>query len=197
MHNSDTPKSHPTLIIIRGLPGSGKSHLATALCKELGEHNVVTLDPDATDYTSKAYTDLSDSLTAEGVDKKFHPYRFLRAQAYQGITGNKYIIWNQGFTNLDGLNKTVINLQTYATDHDTELPLLVVEVEIDHDIAKKRVADRVAKGGHDVNEENFARFINDYRTFAGEGYDPVVVNGEDEVSTSVATVLKALQKLDK
>ncbi len=191
MHNSD----HPTLIIIRGLPGSGKSYLAAALVKELGEDNVVTLDPDATDYTSRAYTDLSDSLTAEGVDKKFHPYRFLRAQAYQGITSNKYIIWNQGFTNLDGLNKTVINLQTYATDHNIELPLLVVEVEIDHDIAKKRVADRAAKGGHDVNEENFARFINDYRTFAGEGYDPVVVNGEDEVSASVATVLEALKKL--
>lgn len=187
--------SSPTLILIRGLPGSGKSYLANTLVQSIGKDNVTTLDPDATDYTSKEYTELSDALTAEGVDEKFHPYRFLRAQAYDAITSNKIIIWNQGFTNLDGFNKTIINLQTYATDHGTELPTLVVEVAIDHDIAKARVADRAAQGGHDVTEENFARFINDYVSFADQGYNTVAVNGKDDVAESAATVLKALEAL--
>ncbi|HSX35737.1 MAG TPA: AAA family ATPase [Patescibacteria group bacterium] len=188
---------YPILILIRGLPGSGKSYLANALKESIGNDKVVTLDPDATDYSSKEYLDLSKALIAEGVDAKFHPYRFLRSRAYAAITANKIIIWNQGFTNLDGFNKTVINLQAYASDHDTKLPLLVVEVEINPSVAKARVADRAKQGGHDVDEENFARFIGDYATFAGQGYDPVVVNGEDDVSNSVASVLDALHKLQQ
>ncbi|HSX17086.1 MAG TPA: ATP-binding protein [Patescibacteria group bacterium] len=187
--------SNPTLILIRGLPGSGKSYIAKALQESLGADNVVMLDPDATDYKSKEYLALSESLTAEGVDAKFHPYRFLRGRAYKGIETNRIIIWNQGFTNLDGFNKTVVNLQAYAADHGTTLPLLVVEVEVDPKIAKERVAKRAGQGGHDVNEENFARFINDYATFAGQGYDPLVLHGEDDVATSVAAIKKALEKL--
>jgi len=188
-------RDQPTLILIRGLPGSGKSYLATALQEALGKDIAITLDPDATDYTSRAYTDLSAALTAEGIEEKFHPYRFLRSQAYEAITRSKVIIWNQGFTNLDGFTKTVVNLQTYATDHDTKLALLVIEVEVNPAIARRRVAIRAAQGGHDVPAEAFARFISDYGTFAGQGYHPIVVNGEDDVSVSVASVMQALQEL--
>ena len=190
-------RDHPTLLLIRGLPGSGKSYLAKALRDTLGADNVVLLDPDSTDYESQAYKDMSAALTAEGVEEKFHPYRFVRAQAYQGITDHKIVIWNQAFTNLDGFNKTVVNLQTYAADHGTTLPLLVVEVEVDHDTAKARVAERAAQGGHDVTEENFARFIGDYRSFADEGFTTVSVRGDDDVQTSAQAVLTALQNLEK
>lgn len=189
------PSDHPTLILIRGLPGSGKSYLAAALEQALGSTNVAILDPDATDYESKTYQEHTDRLAAEGVEEKFHPYRFLRSQAYAAIEGNKVIIWNQGFTNLDGFNKTVANLQAYAAEHATRLPLLVVEVEVQHDIAQQRVAERAAKGGHDVDDANFARFISDYRSFAGEGFNTVAVRGEDDVQTSVAAVLQALRHL--
>lgn len=188
------PQNHPTLILIRGLPGSGKSYLADALRTALGTDNVAVVDPDATDYTSDAYKQMSAALTAEGVDEKFHPYRFTRAQAYDGITSNKIIMWNQAFTNLDGFNKTVVNLQTYASDHGTTLPLLVVEVNVDPDVAKARVAERVAAGGHDVNEEAWTRFIADYGTFA-EHYNTVAVDGGDDVAASVDTVIRALHQL--
>ncbi len=189
------PTSHPTLMLIRGLPGSGKSHLSATLRGVLGNSNVVELDPDATDYQSEAYLKMSETLTNEGVDAKFHPYRFLRAQAYAGIEANKIIMWNQGFTNLDGFTKTIINLQTYATEHGTHLPLLVVEVEIHPDTAKNRVANRASGGGHDVPEEMFKRFINDYRSFTSEGFNTVTVQGEDDVQSSAATVGKALEDL--
>jgi len=187
----------PILILIRGLPGSGKSHLAAELQKRIGSSNVVTLDPDATDYSSKAYTDLSKSLTQEGVDAKFHPYRFLRGQAYTGITERKVIIWNQGFTSLDGFNKTIINLQAFAAEHGTTLPVLVVEVEVTPAVAQKRIAQRADKNGHDVPEQTFKRFLQDYQTFAGQGHNPVVVNGEDDVAVSAAVVMQALHDLTK
>ncbi|HJQ08217.1 MAG TPA: AAA family ATPase [Candidatus Saccharimonadales bacterium] len=189
--------SHPTLILIRGLPGSGKSYLASALQKALGKERVLTLDPDTIDYLSKEYTDLSKDLTSEGVEKKFHPHRFLRTKAHTAITSNKIIIWNQAFTNLGGFNRTVAYLQTYALEHDTHLPLLVVEVEISHDTAKARIAKREKQGGHSVPEGAFVRFINDYASFADKGFNTIVVHGEDDISASVASVIKALKELWK
>ena len=187
--------SHPVLILIRGIPGSGKSYLAHALETALGTARVLILDPDKIDLTSQAYKDFSASLTKDGVDEKFHPYRWSRAQAYAAIESGKIIMWNQAFTNLDGFTKTVVNLQTYATDHGTHLPLLVVEVEVTHTIAKARVAAREQQGGHGVSEEAFERFINEYRSFSDEGFVTVGVHGEDDVQASVAKVLQALRAL--
>jgi len=115
----------PVLIMVRGLPGSGKSYLAQLLQKRLGG-DVVMLDPDGTDYTSGAYASFSAKLTSEGVDEKLHPYRYLRAQAYEGITDHKVIIWNQAFTNNDLLDRTIKNLQAYAAEHNEKLPAMVV-----------------------------------------------------------------------
>jgi predicted ABC-type ATPase len=192
---TDQLQSSPILIMVRGVPGGGKSYVTKRLVSTIGKENVVVLDPDAIDKTSKAYTDLSESLAREGVDEKLHPYRFLRSNAYRGIETNKTIIWNQGFMDLDGFNKTVINLQAYAKDHGTTLPLLVVEVEVRGDIAKQRIAERVARGGHDVPEEALNRFINQYHSFADQGYNVVTIDGEGDVEASVAAITKALHNL--
>lgn len=193
--NTDEQASNPTLIMIRGVPGGGKSYIAAKLQESLGKERVVILDPDAINQTSSEYRDFSQVLTREDVNIKLHPYRFLRSKAYGGITAHKIIIWNQGFIDLDGFNKTVNNLQAYATDHNTRLPTLIVEVEIEEDVAKQRVAQRAAQGGHDVPEEAFGRFISNYASFADEGYTTVTVNGQDEVSVSVSTIINALKEL--
>jgi thymidylate kinase len=63
---SDTSqRDHPIVILIRGLPGSGKSYLARALSRELGEDDVVMLDPDATDYESDIYKEHVRQATAD------------------------------------------------------------------------------------------------------------------------------------
>lgn len=190
--NSTTETDNPTLIIIRGVPGSGKSYLATALSQSIGADNVVVVDPDKIDQTSKEYIELSESLTVEGVDTKFHPYRFLRSKAYDAITAHKIIIWNQAFNDFKGFEITVNRLKEFASGHDIQLPVLVVEVELSPDAAKKRIAKRVKKGGHDVSDAAFAGFVSQYESFAGKGYETIVVNGENDVSESVASVTKAL-----
>lgn len=188
-------ESHPILIVVRGMPGSGKSYLAAELQKSLGPDEVVVLDPDATDYESEVYKEHVKVQMAEGVDPKLHAYRFLRAQAYDGIVAHKVVIWNQPFTNLEIFNKMVDRLRTHAAEHHTRLPILVVEVEIDPEVAKERVQQRKRDGGHGPSDNTLAQRISDYKSFADEGYDTVTVHGEDDVSVSVSVILKALNRI--
>jgi adenylate kinase family enzyme len=183
------------LILVRGLPGSGKSHLATAIREALGQDNAVILDPDKIDQNSKAYLELCDALSKEGVDKIYFPNRFLKAVGYEAIDAGKIVIWNQAFTLWDGFNRTINSLKEHAASRGLDLPVLVVEVEINPEVAKKRISDRVTNGGHDVSDERFNRFIDEYESWSGRGFETVIVNGEQEVSKSVAEVLKALDKL--
>jgi thymidylate kinase len=184
------------LLLIRGLPGSGKSYIANLLKEEIGDQ-MLLLDPDATDYKSNEYKEFSKLKLSEGIDEKFHPYRFLREQAYTAIKNDQIIAWNQAFTNLDGLQKTVINLQDYAKEHAKNLPVMLVEVEIDPEVAKKRVAVRASKGGHNVNEEEFKRFINDYRSFKSEGFDVVSVRGDSDIRDIIAKIKDKLEEITK
>jgi len=186
---------HPVIILIRGLPGSGKSYIAKALLGELGNKTVVMLDPDTTDYKSEDYISHTKTLRLEGVDEALHVYRFLRAKAYKGIADKKIIIWNQPFTNLEIFNKMVTNLNIQANVNQTILPLLVVEVEIENCVAKERVKSRKQSGGHGPSDNTFNRFTNDYRTFAEEGYNTVTVQGEEDVSRSVDRIMKSLNPL--
>lgn len=191
-------REYPILILVRGLPGSGKSYLATRLqqvIKEQTNEDVVMLDPDATDYDSKEYAEHVKAQTKEGVDPKLHAYRFLRAQAYEGIAAHKIIVWNQPFTNLEVFNKMVARLRDHAAQHATHLPILVVEVEIDLETAKARVAQRKAAGGHGPSDTTFLRFTNDYTSFAPHGYTTVQINGTDDPTTSVETIMQAIRAL--
>ena len=184
----------PKLIMVRGLPGSGKSFLAAKLQEQLKD-GVVLLDPDSIDMKGEDYMSFSAKLSAEGVDEKLHPYRFLRSRAYDGITAHKIIIWNQAFTQQEMLDKTIKNLQAYAEEHDEKLPAMVVEVSIDIPTAKQRVAGRHQAGGHNVTDKTFERFINDYATFASYGYPIVEIDGNGNIDNSVARVLEAASKL--
>lgn len=192
----DTPlqRSHPALIIIRGIPGSGKTYLAKKLVDSIKEP-VVMLDPDATDYDSKEYADHVAEQTAAGVDPKLHAYRFLRAQAHRGIENHDIIVWNQPFTNLEIFHKMMNNLRTHASEHDTEFALLVIEVEVDAEIAKQRMIERKQAGGHGPSDEIFERFVNDYKSYSNEGFNTLTIDGSGDIDTSVAKVLDALHAL--
>ncbi|MFZ1250727.1 MAG: ATP-binding protein [Candidatus Microsaccharimonas sp.] len=186
---------NPILIIIRGVPGGGKSYLAKTLVDVLGKENTIVLDPDQVDQTSTEYTRYSQSLSEEGIDEKFHLYRFSRQQAYDAVPHKKIIIWNQGFIDFDGLSLTIKRIEDVASEHGLTLKTLVVDVEIDPEIAKSRIATRVQQGGHNVPDDALDRFVNQYRSFAGNGYPTVSVTGTDAVELSAEKVLASLTPL--
>lgn len=186
---------HPILVLIRGIPGSGKSYFAKALREAIGIDRSIMLDPDATNYDSDEYKAHVDQQNAEGVDPKLHPYRFLRAQAYDAITEHKIVLWNQPFTNLEIMQKVTDRLQEHAGENNTTLPILVIEVDIDPAIAKERVAQRKKEGGHGPTDETFARFTNEYATSATVGYKVITVDGSAALSTTIPIALEAIQSL--
>lgn len=187
--------SRPILIIIRGVPGSGKSVVAIALQQALGSKRVVLLDPDAIDYTSSAYASHVKSCIAEGVDPALYAYRYLRAQAYDAIAAHEIIIWNQPFTNLEIFNKMVGRLRDKAAECQTQLQMLLIEVDIDPLVAKRRVEERMQTGGHGPSDSTLQKRFDEYETFAGTGYQVVSVQGEDPVALSVEKIKQALDKL--
>lgn len=190
-------KKHPILIMMRGLPGSGKSFIARQVVERYGQINTVILDPDAIDFGSDDYAHFSEELSIQQVDSTLHPYRYLRAQAYKAIDEGKLIIWNQAFTNQELVHRTIINLQTHATEGGNGLDVLVVDVAIDPETAKERINSRVAAGGHAVNEEMFARFLNDYRSFQGYDYPYILLNGDAPVEASTTTLLEKIKNLPR
>lgn len=191
--STDTVK-HARMLLVRGIPGSGKSYITTQLMDALKDDTVIILDPDTVDTNSDAYKRHVEEQTAQGVDEGLHLYRYLRTQAYAGIASGSIIIWNQPFTNLEIFNKMVANFRLQATEHDVKLSVLVVEVEIDTEMARKRVQDRKQAGGHGPSQTTFDRFVADYKTFGNDGYQVVAVRGDD-VKAAVDAVIQALHSL--
>lgn len=186
------------LVMMRGLPGSGKSYIADSLVKELGPDRVVVLDPDTIDREGPEYQEHSRELAEQGLDEKFHPHRFLISKARKGVNEYKILLWNQPFTSLPGFQKTITWVKQHAEERGVDLRLMVVEVEVSAEVAKSRIAERKAAGGHGPSDNTFLRFLGDYQTFSTEGYDVVIVNGEDDVTRSVTTITRAIeQELNK
>jgi predicted ABC-type ATPase len=182
--------------MIRGLPGSGKSHLAAKLAHALGKDDTVMLDPDGLDVTDGAYLAFSRELEKEGLDTAIHPFRWLRKLACDAITAHKVVIWNQPFTNRGVFERLVAFLESHAREQGLELPVLVVEVEIDPEVAKARIAQRKQAGGHGPSDKTFAQRVGEYESYA-DGFRTVTVRGDDDINASLDAVLQALDGLNK
>lgn len=192
MHLDSTDITQSLLVVVRGIPGSGKSYLTAELEKAIDHDRLVVLDPDATDYTSHEYIAHTRALTTEGVDPKLHAYRFLRGKAFKAIEAGKIIVWNQPFTSLEIFDKVIAKLREHAKQHHAALKVMVVEVVTDPAIAKERVKHRKRAGGHGPSEATFDRFVSDFISFDGHGYQVLQVQGDAPVHESVAAIERAM-----
>ncbi len=191
--NQDT--KHSTLLMVRGMPGSGKSYFAAELQNAIGLDRVVMLDPDTIDFQSHDYLKFTETPFALEVDPKIQPFRYLKSQAFDGIASGKIIIWNQPFTNRGMFDRLIASLQDYASDHGVTLSTLLVEVTVDAATSKERVQQRIRGGGHGPSDDTLDKRIRDYESFADTGYETVSVDGTGDIAVSVATVREAMNRL--
>lgn len=167
------------VVLVRGLPGSGKSYIVSKFLESFKSADVISLDPDMVDKESEAYKQHVIEQEKEGVAPELHLYRFLRAQAYSGIRAGELVIWNQPFSNSEIFKKMTDNFYIQAREVGVELQILVVEVGLDPEAARARVKSRIERGGFGPDDPVFDRFVSEYRSVASEGYDVLPVDGSD------------------
>lgn len=183
-----------TVLFVRGIPGSGKTTIAEYI-KEASLSGAVVLDPDLIDYNGEDYQNHTKEQAKQGVDPKLFAYRYLRAQAYDAITDGKLVIWNQPFSNLEIFNKITARLTEHARSVKKKVNFLIVEVEVDPQLAYQRVQKRKSEGGHGPSQDRFDQFVDDYQTFAEEGYEVEVVDGNssNQAADQILAKLKSLK----
>ncbi len=188
------------VVFIRGLPGSGKSTLAEGIQQVVGEERSVILDPDLIDYSSGRYLDFSRRLSDQGVDVRFHPYRFLLCRVREELTASRIVLWNQPFSNLEMLEDTISIVETIASQEGLRLELLVVELEVEENLARERIERRIENGGKGPTPTTFNRFLERFESFEGRSEERscctfLKLRGEEIDKISIGQVVGLLKQL--
>jgi thymidylate kinase len=151
------------------------------------------LDPDDTDTTSKEFKIFSSERSAEGLDPSIHNFRWLRKQATEAVVSGKIVIWNQPFTDNGILDRLIKFICEHADN--SKLAVLVVEVDVNPQIAWQRVQQRNESRQQKLPREIFTKRVNEYKTFAGMGYKTISVNGQNAADKSVEVIIKSLKEV--
>lgn len=139
----------PVLIIIAGPNGAGKSTHSRDLIKDYG---IESFDFDKEFYSIWSEFSFDPSIEQGAFDRAQNLYIERRTQALQQ---NQNFAFESNYHTREIL--TIINLFR-ANDYKIELIFICLE---DANIAIERVRERVAKGGHSVEEETIReRFKN-------------------------------------
>jgi predicted kinase len=85
--------------------------------------------------------------------------------------------------------------ETHAAEQSVKLHILIVEVEVDSDVAKARIAKRKSEGGHGPSDATFVRFMNDYKSFGYLGFDTITVDGAADIAVSTSKIMRHIQNL--
>lgn len=181
-------------MIIRGIPGSGKTTIATEISKRLSSDSFLILDPDLLGDRTEVYQDFCGTLKTFGVSEKFFPYRFLLAQARDALMLGKTVVWDQPFTDQEGLAYTVRKLRKEV---DPNLRALIIEVNVPIEIARARIKDRKIKGGHGPSDDVFDSFIERYRSLAGDtSLRIIAVDGSGDLDIAVSVIVEAVEEIN-
>lgn len=168
-------KHRHALILMAGMPGSGKSTVALALGAEFG---MPVIDKDV----------IVSTLLDAGIDE---PVAQPASYAVMFALGRE-VLRQRGIVILDspaGLAISVEAARTVANDADAEL--VCVLCLADRDIRNARVAARISMRSQPVRE---SRTAGDGRERSAHlPPDTIVVTTEDDVETCAATVLAALR----
>ncbi len=171
------------LVVIRGLPGSGKSTIMDHCIKKLD--SAVRLDPDKINLESDDFVSFCQGRhLSVSLEKRM--YRFLLYQACSSLQNKQVVIWEQPWRQfrlfLLTLENIAIIAYNIASPDFSNLPfsVKVVEFVIDQNIAQQRVSRRFEEGKHCLTPAQFSQFLDSL-----EPFDPLfptlTVDGTEDI----------------
>ncbi len=186
----------PKLILIRGLPGAGKSHLAELLIGQMEFEEAVFCDPDKVITEGEDFLRFLEENNEEGMSIKTMIYRFLLKRAAEGLKNRRDVIWDQPWRSIWGIEYTLDFLNKYLILENTNSPyeVCVVELNVSVEEAFARVKRRIENGGHGPDEEVFNRFVAEYEPpqKLGDRAKIIELNGELQSDQLVQILLSNL-----
>lgn len=151
-------------LVIRGLPGIGKSTLAKTIAGGFGQEHCLFLDPDRVDLKLVERSVLLKHPGEEVTDQKLI-YRHLLSKARNALLEGKIVIWDQPWRSLWGIRVTVNKLQEFLAIEGREnlcLRLIILEFAFDQELARHRLQQRLNEGKHGPTPRTFERFVSEF-----------------------------------
>lgn len=181
---SETIKENgaPLLIIVRGIPGAGKSFVSRGLAEKFRAGDTVVIDPDAIDRNGHEYQSFTATLETQepDLDRTVFPYRYILETAARVLSEHKTVIWNQPFTDLEGLSYTIRKLFRLTEGVQPCFKSLIVDIEIPEDVAWERILKRQSMGGHSLTRERFLQFVRQFGRANLDGVPEIALSGVDK-----------------
>jgi hypothetical protein len=166
-------KQGPVLILLRGLPGAGKSTLTKEIVSSFSIQTAVeVIDPDAITPDDPHFQNFK-AEDSEPDREKVLVYRYNSYRAIQFLTLKKIVIWDQVWSKLDGLVLTVRKILgglVGVGEDNFRLPIFVMEIHYSAEQAYIRVEGRNRKG-KDLPIHIFEKYVNNFRHI--ESDDPL------------------------
>ncbi|HSX49257.1 MAG TPA: AAA family ATPase [Candidatus Saccharimonadales bacterium] len=190
-----TVYQEPLLVIIRGIPGSGKSYLTNDIINKLSI-DITIVDPDSINKESKTYKEFAHKLrsTEPEVEEKFYPYRFMLQIAHDRLNQKSkppFVIWNQAFTDTEGLDYTVRKLKSLC---NSQLNILIIQLDPHPEEAWKRIQERMQTGGHGMDSERFNSFVTKYQKIEPQ-YPNIVVDTFTSYENAVTQAMDQIKQI--
>src|SRR5581483_1224699 len=180
----------PHLVILRGLPGSGKSSVANKI-KDALSQKIEIVDPDLIKKKDEEYINFvnHEILKEPDLEPKFLPYRYLLSKTIAFLENKKSVIWSQPFSDLEKLRYTIGKIKERTPD--LKWQTFIVDILIDKDTAIQRINDRKRLGGHGPDDRYLDEIVSKFCPAKELGFPYLSLNSE---KVTIETMAKKITK---
>ncbi len=176
-----------TLVLVRGLPGAGKTTLSRLIASKTNGEGCMRLNPDEIEKENQEYLSLKSRLRKEGVDEDLCPYRYLKKKALEGLRNGITVVWDQPWSSSDGVRYTLGFLKSRT---ESDLEIHIIDVDLEPEIAWERVDERIEEGGHGPDKEHFDRLVEDFERGEVFGENYHVISGAGWIEEDIEKIIK-------